>query len=335
MNIEKVTVLGSGCWGTALGFALASAGKQVVLWGREEAVVEEINSSSTNSFFLPGIQIPDGLRATTDLQAAVGKAELILFVLPSKATRSVVEALAELSLREQVIFLSCSKGIESGTGMRMSQIVEEKFPGSAIAALSGPNHAEEVAGRLPSAAVVASGDEKVAAALQQAFSLPWFRIYTSDDIAGVEIGGAVKNVYAIAAGICEGLGLGDNAKAALVTRGLAEMSRLGRAMGAKLETFQGLSGIGDLIVTCYSQHSRNGTVGRRLGKGETLEAILASMPTVAEGVPNTRSIREVAQQKKTETPLIEEVYSILYNGKNTKEALTDLLSRRKKSELER
>lgn len=334
MKIENVTVLGSGCWGTALGFALANAGKRVAMWGREDDVAEEINTRSTNSHFLPGVTLPSGITATTDLKEATESAELILFVLPSRATRPVAEALAGVGVGEKAVFLSCSKGIESGTGLRMSEIIQDLFPERAIAALSGPNHAEEIAKRLPSAAVIACGDVDVAQTLQAAFSLPWFRIYTSDDIVGVEVGGAVKNVYAIAAGISEGLGLGDNAKAALATRGLAEMSRLGRAMGGRFETFQGLSGVGDLIVTCYSKHSRNGTVGRRLGGGEGLEAILASMPTVAEGVPNTKSLWELVRRESIDAPLIEEMHSILYEGKDTKGALTDLLSRRQKSELE-
>ena len=331
-SIEKVAILGSGCWGTALAFAIASAGRRVVMWGREEAVADEINSMSGNGRYLPGVTLPRDISATTDLGAAVAEAGLILFVLPSKATRSVAEALADVGVAEGAIFLTCSKGIESGSGKRMSEIVAEFFPGHGIATLSGPNHAEEVALRLPSAAVIGSADPDIALELQEIFSLPWFRSYTSTDIVGIEIGGAVKNVYAIGAGICEGLGLGDNAKAAFVTRGLAEMSRLGRALGGSFETFQGLSGVGDLIVTCYSQHSRNGTVGRRLGKGEKLDAILESMATVAEGVPNTESIRSLAQREKIETPLIEEAYAVLYQGKDPREALTDLLSREPKPE---
>ena len=332
MKISKATVIGSGCWGSALAYALGCTGRDVTMWGREEDVAGEINDHSTNSKFLPEVKLPESVRATTDLGASVEGAGLILFVLPSLATPSVVEKLASNGVEEGAVFLSCSKGIEEGTGRRMSEIIGASFAGHNVAALSGPNHAEEVSRHLPSAAVIGCENEEVALALQEVFSLPWFRTYTSDDVVGIEIGGAVKNVYAIGAGISEGLGLGDNAKAAFVTRGLAEMSRLGRALGGRFETFQGLSGVGDLIVTCYSKHSRNGTVGRRLGGGEKLSEILATMPTVAEGVPNTKSIRALAQRVKVETPLIVEAYAVLYEDKDPKEALTDLLSRERKPE---
>lgn len=329
--MKKVAVLGSGSWGTALAFTAAQKCADVVLWGRDEKVAAELNRQHTNSSFLPDAVIPEAVRATTRLEDVAG-ADLIIMAVPSRAFRSVSVALAGTGLGAETILLSCAKGIEKETGMRMTQILQEVLPANPAAVLSGPNHAEEICRKLAAAAVIGCSDTPSAQRLQQFFTLPWFRSYTSDDVTGIEWGGAIKNIFAIAAGISEGLGLGDNARAALVTRGLAEMTRLGMAAGGRFETFQGLSGVGDLIVTCYSSHSRNNRVGNMLGRGHKLQDIVDSMNMVAEGIPNTESIYLAARGYGVRTPIIDQIYAILYQAKPAGEALTELLSRDPRSE---
>lgn len=319
-------IIGSGSWGTALAVLAAQKAGRVTLWGRDAATAEEINARRENPRYLAGIRLPDHVVASADL-ADVRDAGLVVLVVPTRSFREVAAAVGRVGLRRDAVLLSCSKGIEMGTGLRMSEILEAELPGQRVAVLSGPNHAEEIARRLAAAAVIGSGDEETARMLQQYFTLPWFRTYTSDDVVGIEWGGAVKNVFAIAAGIAEGLGLGDNARAALVTRGLAEMSRLGMAAGGRFETFHGLSGVGDLIVTCYSVHSRNHRVGRMLGEGRSLAEIAGEMRMVAEGVPNTESIHQAARRFGVRTPIIDQMHSILYEGKPCAAALGELLSR--------
>ena len=331
--MNHTAVIGTGSWGTALAFCAAQKAERVTLWGRDAAVAAEINGRRTNSRYLRDTVLPDNIEAVTDL-AAVARAGLIVFAVPTRAFRSVARAVADAGVRKDAVLLSCSKGIEMGTGLRMTQILEEVVPHHRAAVLSGPNHAEEVARCLAAAAVVGARDAETRDALQQFFTLPWFRTYTSDDVIGIEWGGAVKNVFAIAAGIAEGLGLGDNARAALVTRGLAEMTRIGTAAGGRFQTFQGLSGIGDLIVTCYSSHSRNHRVGRLLGEGQRLDDIVAGMNMVAEGVPNTESIHDAARRHGVRTPIIDQMYGILYEGKPCAAALTELLSRDPRAEHE-
>ncbi len=331
---KKVVVLGCGSWGTALASLLALRGMEVVLWGRDPEAAEGINTERRNPKFLPGVELPEGVRATTAEEELRG-ARAVLFVVPSKAVRAVAEQMREAGvIGGGAILVSCIKGIELESGSRMTEVIGEIFPENRVGVLSGPNHAEEVAKRLPTAAVVGAEDARVALELQEIFTLPWFRSYTSDDVVGIEWAGAVKNVFAIAAGIVDGLGLGDNAKAALVTRGLAEMVRLGTAFGGKPETFQGLSGVGDLIATCYSAHSRNNRVGLALGRGEKLEEIVASMKMVAEGVPNTVSIHASAKRAGARTPLIDQVYAVLNEGKPALEALSELLARDPRPEVE-
>lgn len=324
--MKTVAVLGAGSWGTALAFTAAQKCDHVLLWGRDEKAAAEINRHHANHRYLPDVSLPPCIRATTVL-SDVKDADLVMAVVPSRAFRGVCEALAGIGLKENAILLSCTKGIEKETGMRMTEILHQLLPRNPTAVLSGPNHAEEICRRLAAAAVIGSTDEIAAQRLQQFFTLSWFRSYTSDDVIGIEWGGAVKNVFAIAAGISEGLGLGDNARAALVTRGLAEMTRLGMAAGGRFETFQGLSGVGDLIVTCYSSHSRNNRAGNLLGKGQRLEDIVASMKMVAEGIPNTESIYLAARRFGVRTPIIDQVYAILYQHKPCEAALTELLSR--------
>lgn len=331
--MNQVGVLGSGSWGTALAILAAKRGAKVSLWGRDAKQVAEINTQHTNATYLPGIALPESIRATTDLEN-ITKCELIMFVLPSKATRSVAEKVGKVGVRQDAILLSCTKGIEKDSGLRMTEVIQQCLPKNTVAVLSGPNHAEEIAQKLAAAAVIGCENEEVAHRLQKFFTLPWFRTYRSDDVKGIEWGAAVKNVFAIAAGICEGLGLGDNARAALLTRGLAEMIRLGEAEGGKPATFQGLSGVGDLIATCFSHHSRNNRVGRMLGAGKTLEEISGSMHMVAEGVPNTESIYLTSRRHNVRTPIIDQIYAILYQGKPCAAALTELLSRDPRAEHE-
>jgi glycerol-3-phosphate dehydrogenase (NAD(P)+) len=288
-------------------------------------------AAGENRDYLPGVSLPKTLRFTPDLDAIAG-ADLLLLVTPSKAIREVAARLSTTAIREDTVLLSCTKGVERGSGLRMSEILAEFFPRNPIAALSGPSHAEEVARRLPTALVLGCGEAAVAQQLQQAFSAPYFRAYTNDDIAGVELGGALKNIFALAAGVSDGLGLGDNAKAAMVTRALAELVRLGTTLGGRRETFQGLSGIGDLIVTCFSRHSRNRAVGERLGRGEALGAIISSMNMVAEGVPTAASAFECARRLGVETPIIDQIYALLDGEVSPKEALTALLTRGPKAE---
>jgi glycerol-3-phosphate dehydrogenase (NAD(P)+) len=283
-------------------------------------------ATRVNRLFLPGVTLPESIHPTHAMADTLA-ADVVLFVPPSKAMRSVADHFAALNPPKSTVLLTCTKGIEQGSGARMSEILAQFFPENPVAVLSGPSHAEEVARQAPTAVVLGCRDHRIAVGLQQIFSTRAFRAYTSTDVAGIELGGALKNIFAIAAGVSDGLGLGDNTKAALVTRSLAELIRLGVAMGGRRETFQGLSGIGDLMVTCFSRHSRNRGVGERIGKGETMEAINASMVMVAEGVPTALSARECARQLGVKTPVIDEVYSLVYENKPAREAMSELLSR--------
>ena len=329
--IEKAAVLGSGSWGTALSIALAESGREVVIYGNDDTIRDDINLNHANSHYLPEIALPKNIRATTDI-AELKDIPVILLVVPSQVARLVIAQLAESGLRSDAIIVSCTKGIDPGTGKLMHELIQEVFPENPIAVLSGPSHAEEVARKMATLATIGSSNPAVAARVQELFALPWFRTYTSTDVIGIELGGVVKNVFAIAAGAIDGLGLGDNAKAAMVTRALAEMTRLGVAMGAREETFRGLSGIGDLIVTCYSVHSRNNRVGRMLGSGKTLDETIAAMNQVAEGVPNAKNAHELARRLGVRTPLIDQAYEVLFQGKPPAQALRELLERDQRSE---
>lgn len=324
--IASAAILGTGSFGTAIAHLIAPRLGAVEMIGRDASVAESINRDHHNPRYLPGAVLAPNVTATTDLSRATAH-PLVIFGVPTSATRETAERLAEKGLPASTILLSCAKGIERGTGDRMSVILREVFPNNPIAVFSGPNHAEEISKDLATCAVIGCEDEVLAEQLQQLFTAPTFRSYTSDDLAGIELGGAIKNVYAIAAGIALGLGLGDNAIAALVTRALAEMTRLGTRLGGRVETFAGLSGVGDLIVTCYSEHSRNHRVGRAIGEGKTLEEAVESLGMVAEGVPNTLSIHEAAHAIGVRTPIIDAVHAILYLGMPAAKALTELLSR--------
>ena len=332
--MNKIAVIGAGGWGTALAILLSESGDgsacpshSISLWGYEKDHVEEINRTRENRLFLPGVLLPACITATHSMAEAADNADLVVIVPPSKAMRSVAQQLAKTPPRTGTPLLSCTKGIELHSGLLMTQIISQALPQNPIAALSGPSHAEEVSRKAPTAVVLGCSDHEIAKQLQQTFSTPQFRAYTSEDVTGIELGGALKNIFAIGAGICDGLGLGDNTKAAFVTRALAELIRLGVALGGKRETFQGLSGIGDLMVTCFSRHSRNRGVGERLGKGETLEQISASMAMVAEGVPTTLSAFECARKLGIATPIVDQIHGILYENKSPRAATMELLNR--------
>jgi glycerol-3-phosphate dehydrogenase (NAD(P)+) len=326
-GFQSAVVLGAGSWGTALALLLAERGVRVQLWGRDAALMEAIRLTRRNERYLPDGELPEGVGATAEM-AALEPAEVVFFVTPSRHLASVAAALKGTVCGEAVqVAVSCAKGIEIDTGRRMSELLVQTLPRVRCAVLTGPNHAEEVARRMATAAVVACAQSEVARGLQQMLTLPWFRSYTTDDVTGAEWGGALKNPYAIAAGIAKGLDLGDNAIAALVTRALAEMVRFGTAMGGRAETFYGLSGVGDLMTTCFSEHSRNHRVGLALGRGETLEVITGRTTMVAEGVPNTASLYQVARQTGARTPILDEVHAVLYAGKSPALAMRDLLSR--------
>ena len=332
--IERASVIGGGSWGTALAATLAKRRLQVRLWARSAETVDAINNDHENPRYLPGVTIPSAVRAVGEIEDAVRDSELVLLVVPSGAMRAIVERVAGARPAPGTILVSCTKGIERGSGRRMSEVISGYLFDHPRAVLSGPNHAEEVARELATAAVIGCEDLAIARRLQEVFTLPWFRTYTSDDVTGIEIGSAVKNVFAICAGICDGLGLGDNAKAALVTRGLAEMVRIGRALGGKPETFQGLSGVGDLIVTCYSAHSRNNRVGRLMGEGKSLEQVEGEMNMVAEGVANSVSLFECVRQHGIEAPIIEQAYAVIHDAKPPAAALAELLSRDPRAEVD-
>lgn len=324
----RTTVLGAGAWGTSLSRLLRLSHHQVTLWGHVPEGLEEIRRTGRNERFLPGIDLPRDLILEPDLARAIAGAECVVVAVPSQPFRQVTGKLADFS----GTIVSVTKGIEYETGLTMCGILEQTAPQAKHAALSGPTFAIEVAKDIPTAIVAGSRDVATAALVQQLFNRPSFRVYTSTDLLGVELGGALKNVIAIAAGIGDGLGFGDNSKAALVTRATVEIRRLGTACGAQSDTFTGLSGLGDLMVTCFSKHSRNRGFGERVGRGEKAADIAASMLAVAEGYPTARSAYHLARAKGVVTPVIDEAYAMLYCGKNVAQAVRDLMSRDLKAE---
>lgn len=328
---NRISIIGSGSWGSSLAVLLSDHGLPITLWSHNPAVAEEINSRRSNSSYLPGIEIPATVRATTDLSETLD-APLIVFVVPSKAIRKVATDLAQLGAKPGTVVVSCTKGIEHDSGKLMSQVLADCLPGSRMAVLSGPNLALEIARRIPAASVIGSDQPDLLEPLQRVFSVKNFRAYTSDDILGIQLGGALKNVYAIAAGVCDGFGMGDNSKAALVTRSLAEMTRLGVSLGGRKETFFGLSGVGDLMVTCFSAQSRNRKFGERLGRGETPTSIIDSMQMVAEGVPSSLGAWQCAQRAGIDAPITAEIYSVLHQAKPPRESMSELLGRPPKPE---
>lgn len=331
-----VAVLGGGSWGTVLGMLAAARCDEVRVWCRDPELADGTEQSRVNTRYLPGVVLPPQVRFTCDAQAALHEAGLVVLALPTQVLREVARSVRDL-MRPGAIVASASKGLERGTFCRGSQILAQELAGPArerIAVISGPNLAREMAAGKPTGAVVASASEAVARAVQQRLSTPVFRLYSSSDVAGVEFGGALKNVIAIGAGIVHGLGLGDNALGALLTRGLAEMARLGVRQGARPLTFNGLSGVGDLVTTCASPLSRNRCVGEGIARGERLDEILRGLGMVAEGVPTTAAARALALAQRVEMPIAEAIHSVLFEGKDARSAVIELMSRDLRSEEE-
>ena len=328
----QVCVVGAGSWGTTVA-SLVAHNAETTLWARRDDLVDEINSRHTNSAYLPSATLPDTLRASSDLDALIAAADVVAMAVPSQGFRDVAARVAN-SIGATTPVVSLSKGLERSTLMRMSQVLEESMPGRPVAVLSGPNLAREILAGQPAASVIACADDTVATMLQQLFSRPTFRLYTNPDVVGCEIGGVVKNVIAIASGIAQGFGFGDNTKATLVTRGLAEMTRLGVAMGANPLTFAGLAGMGDIMATCASMQSRNTQVGVRLGKGESIADIVASMNMVAEGVKSSAVVVDLARKLGVEMPIAEQVARVCDGTQSAADALRALMSRSSRSEFD-
>lgn len=334
--MKKVAVLGAGSWGTALSIVLSDNEHDVRLWSHRQAQVDEINIEHTNNRYLDGVSLPKNIRAFNDIQAAIKEVDAIIFVVPSSAIREVCEKIKHL-LPDDVTIVHASKGIEPESLKRISEIICEEIPSyhdNDIVILSGPSHAEEVALRHPTTVTVASKNENKANFAQNLFINEFFRVYTSSDVIGVELGGALKNIIALGAGISDGLGFGDNAKAALITRGLAEITRLGTAMGANPLTFLGLCGVGDLIVTSTSIHSRNWRAGNLLGKGKTLDEILSEMGMVVEGVRTTKAAYQLGKKQHVEMPITNGLYDVLFKEKDPKLVVEQLMKRDKREEMD-
>lgn len=327
----KIAVIGSGSWGTAIAVMLSSRGHDVYLWSWIQEETDRLARDRENKEFLPDIKFPDTIHCTHDMQKCTENAELIITAAPSPATRTTAKQLAPFVAEGQKI-VNISKGLEEGTLLRLSEVYAEEIPQADISVMSGPSHAEEVSRGLPTTNVVASKSIETAKSIQDIFMGDMFRVYTTTDIAGVELGGALKNVIALCAGISDGLGYGDNTKAALMTRGLAEIARLGKAMGAEESTFMGLSGVGDLIVTCTSMHSRNRRAGILLGEGKSLQETLDIVHMVVEGVNTATAAYELSKKYNVTMPIVEEAYDILFNGKNAREAVLSLMTREKREE---
>lgn len=327
----KIAVIGSGSWGCAVSILLADKGHTVYLWSWQAEESRRLERDRENRELLPGARFPDNIICIDDMAACVRGAELIVCASPSVATRNVAKLLAR-HVSDSQLLLNISKGLEENTLLRLSEVYKQEIPQAEVAVMSGPSHAEEVSRALPTTNVVAARTHEIAKQIQDIFMNDVFRVYTSDDMVGVELGGALKNVIALCAGISDGLGFGDNTKAALMTRGLAEITRLGVAMGAQRETFSGLSGVGDLIVTCTSMHSRNRRAGILLGKGKSLEETLAEVHMVVEGVNTASAAYELSKKYGVSMPITEEAYNVLYRGKDPRDAVCDLMTRDKKIE---
>jgi glycerol-3-phosphate dehydrogenase (NAD(P)+) len=331
---EKIGIIGAGAWGTALALLLADKDHDVALWMYEKDLAEETQRTRANRVYLPGFALPVNITVTPALEEAVRERPYVLSVVPSHTVRAVSSQLAPY-LADNAVIVSASKGIEIETLMPLSDVLRETLPSkfhNRLCFLSGPSFAREVALKLPTAVALASYDPEAGNLVQKLMSTPYFRVYTNPDVIGVELGGSIKNVIAIAAGVLEGLGFGYNTMAALLTRGLSEMSRLGTALGADPRTFSGLAGMGDLVLTCTGGLSRNRTLGVRLGKGEKLDDILKGAKTVAEGVRTAKAARELARKNGIEMPIVEEMYKILYEGKDPRQATKDLMGRELKGE---
>lgn len=329
--MAKISVLGSGSWGLALALLLHNNGHEVLLWSARPENARKLREKRENPDRLPGVRLPDEINVLTDLERALKDVDVTVLAVASPYIRSTAHKMAPFVCRDQKI-VNVAKGIEEKTLKTLSEVIEEEIPQGNVAVLSGPSHAEEVGRGLPTTCVISAHTQETAEYLQSIFMSPVFRVYTTPDILGVELGGALKNVIALAAGTADGLGYGDNTKAALITRGITEIGRLGKKMGAQMETFYGLSGIGDLIVTCASKHSRNRKAGYLIGQGYTMEEAMKEVQMVVEGVYSARAARELAEKYEVEMPIITEVNRVLFEGKSAAEAVMDLMLRDKKVE---
>ena len=332
--MSKISVIGSGGWGTAVAIMLADNGHEVTLWSYLKEESDNLKKYHENKPFLPGVKLPDGINFTSELADCLSGRDIIVTATPSHAIRTTARNMSQY-IRDGQIIVNISKGIEEGTYLTLSKVIKQEIPNCEIVVMSGPSHAEEVSRGIPTTNVVAAENEETAVLVQDMFMNPNFRVYTNPDILGVELGGSLKNVIALCAGIIDGMNLGDNTKAALMTRGLVEMSRLGAAMGAHAETFNGLSGVGDLIVTCTSMHSRNRRAGILIGQGKTAEEAQNEVKMVVEGVRTCRAAKELSDKVGVEMPIVNEAYKVLFEGMPAKEAVANLMGREKKHESEK
>ena len=329
--MAKISIIGAGSWGTALARLLAVNGHDVVMWSIVEDEIRMLQENHEHLTKLPGVKLPDDIVFTTDMECAVKGKDILVLAVPSPYTRSTSRTMAPYVGEGQII-VSVAKGIEESTLKVLADVIKEEIPQADVAVLCGPSHAEEVGRSIPTTVVAGAKTRKTAEYIQNVFMNKVFRVYTSPDMMGMELGGALKNVIALAAGIADGLGCGDNTKAALITRGIAEMSRLGVAMGGHIETFNGLTGIGDLIVTCASRHSRNRKAGYLIGQGKTMQEAMDEVKMVVEGVYSAKAAKILAEKYHIDMPIVEEVNQVLFEGKSAKEAMTDLMLRDKKIE---
>ena len=329
----KIAVLSDGAWATAIALLLVANKHTITLWGPFPDHIEEMRKTGRNDRFLKGHNLPPELELSDSMSRVIDGVDVIVLASPTQFARKTIERLSSVGYRDDQVLVNVAKGVEVNSLKRVSEICTEVLGANKYCVLSGPSHAEEVARGVPTAVVAASSISALSKQIQNVFMNDVFRVYTSDDVIGVELGGALKNVFAIAAGSCDGMGLGDNSKAALITRGVAEMARLGRALGGKEETFSGLSGLGDMIVTCSSQHSRNRHVGEELGKGKSLDSIVKDMGmVVAEGITTAQSAHALAKLNCVDTPIINEIYAALYQGKDLRLGVRHLMTRKAKSE---
>lgn len=331
--MSVVSIIGAGSWGTSLAVLLSNNGHKVSVWSLFQDEVDLLLKEREHKEKLPGVKVPDSVEFTTDIKKCLDGHDFIVLVVPSQTVRSSSKLLAQYVIKDDIVVI-CSKGLEESSGKRLSQVASEELPTARVVALYGPSHAEEVAVGIPTTVVSASPCKEAAAKVQDLFMSPAFRVYTSSDIIGTEIGAALKNVIALCAGICDGLGFGDNSKAALMTRGITEIARLGTAMGANSKTFSGLTGIGDLIVTCTSRHSRNWRAGNLIGKGFSADQAQKEVKMVVEGISATRAAKELSEKYKVNMPICQEAYKILFKGKDCKKAVYDLMTRSRKHESE-
>ncbi len=329
---KKVAVIGAGSMGTAMAVLLSKNENDVSLWSPMQDEIDMLKEKREHITRLPGVKVPETVKLTTDMEQAVKECEVVVLAVPSQTTRQNCNAISKF-ISKKAIVVTCSKGIEDGSCKLLSEIMAEELPDNPIAVLSGPSHAEEIGRDVPTTVVAASEDIQIAQILQDLFMTPTFRVYTNTDVVGVELGGALKNVIALCAGVSDGLGFGDNTKAALMTRGIAEISRLGEAMGGSSETFAGLTGVGDLIVTCTSMHSRNRRAGILIGQGKSVDEALKEVNMVVEGVATTKPAYMLSKKLNVSMPITEEAYRVLFEGKDPRKAVIDLMTRDKKTEM--